>query len=531
MVAKRQTIRPFGLVANVRGMDEQRGVFFAQPDGARWIQNLHVGRQGEFTAHRQGCEDLTAELEGGATVTSLDVTRSVGSGGLGTSTLLCAVNGVMKRIHPESGVVLGDIAAGLPVGQGIWCQTFKGAVYMTSAGMAPLKWTGTGSSVAAGGFPIGPDLLEQPALVATFANRLVYARFEGFASHIALSDDLSPETFTLGVSDTDGLVAQVNPGDGEGITALKELYVPSDNDSYLVIFKENSIWALTGKTPLTSALIKLNGAVGALNQRCVVELGSDLVFIGSDKQVHSLTSATASGNIRLNPLGADAVKDVLADMNLSRRDKAWAVHLPTRREVWFGIPTGSSTVVDTILVYRYPTSDSELPVWTVRTGMDTTCAVVVDQGLLTGSSNGRVQRWFSASQYAGVGYEWRYRYPFFDFGAPGVTKRVLELFAWFVIRQDTAVTLQYTWRQSTRTMRRTLAKSVTIPSLGRYGTAVFGLEAYNPADDERLVKVKIPVLGNGEQLQLEAFGTTGALGPTFLGFTGLVAFGGYGREG
>ena len=187
--------------------------------------------------------------------------------------------------------------------------------------------------------------------------------------------------------------------------------------------------------------------------------------------------------------------------------------------------------MDTILVYRYPGNDTEAPVWTVRNGMDTTCAISLDQTLLTGSSGGFIQQWFSASQYAGIGYEWRYRYPFFDFGAPGVTKRVLELFAWFVMRQDTSVTIQYTWRQSARTYQKTLSKSVIIPSIGRYGTAVFGADTYNPADDERIVKIKIPVLGNGEQLQLEVFGTTGALGATFLGFTGLVDFGVYGREG
>ena len=287
-------------------MDEQSGVFFAQPNSARWIQNLHVGRQGEFTAHRQGCENLTAAIESGAKILSLDVTRNNSSG---DATLLCAINGTIKAVHPGSGSVLEEIATGLPFNQGISSQTFKGTVFMTSPSMAPLKWSGSGLAVAAGGLPIGTDLLQSPAIMATYANRLVYAQFENYPSHIALSDDLTPETFTLGTNDTDGLVAQINPGDGESITALREWYVPSDNDSYLVIFKENSIWALTGKTPLTSSLIKLNGAVGALNNRTVVELGADLVFIGSDKQIHSLTSTTASGNISLNPLGADSVRD------------------------------------------------------------------------------------------------------------------------------------------------------------------------------------------------------------------------------
>ncbi len=538
---KKKNIKPFGLFFNIEGISEKDGVFLIQPTAAEETINMHKDKVSNFSANEQGNENFTAELESGARIDSIGQYTDQS----GNDYFLTAVNGKLKNIQPGSGTVLGDIHTSLTAGKYVDFETFKGSLFAVEETISPQKWTGAGSSSAAGGLPIGTDNLDQPALVEKHNNRLVYGKFHNsaeFKSHIAVSNDLDAETFTLtpASTDTNGAVIQISPGDGQSLTALKSLYNPSLGETILVCFKDKSIYQVTGTTPSTFKVSLLNDNFGALNNRCVVKVGNDLIFLGvegadsgGDVNILSLSTASQSGTIQPKVLGSEKVRDTLKRFNFTQKDKSWVAYISGRKEVWFGVPLDSSTTVNRVIVLKLPDNPEDprdQPVYTLRKGMNASVAMMFNTDLYTGTTNGYVRKWFGASTYAGTGHEWKYKHPFFNFGTQFQNKRIDELFAWFLATEDFTLNFKSQWRGG----GNNITKSKSIPvvtgaSNAKYGTAVYGQSKY-ASSSNRLTKVKIPVIGNGEQLQLTVSGTTGTRGPTFLGYSGLVEYGSFSRS-
>lgn len=530
--AKKQ--KPFNFFQNFGGIDEDSGVFTIQPSAAELIQNLHVDKYGQFTSHDQGASDFGGAYESGNRIDSIHSYKT----DTGSDFIIIGTNDKFIRIDPTNGVSSGTINSSKTAAKPGDVQNFKGDAYLVEETMVPEVWTGTGSSTAVSGIPltVGSDVYDKPSLVETYANRLVYANFHGttkYPSHIAISDDLAPDTFTIGTNTTDAAVIQVNPGDGEELTALKTVYVPALDQNYLLCFKEDSVYAVSGTTPNPSGdlfqVIKINGSYGAVNNRSVVEVGADIYFIGN-KNIYSLATSTQSGNLQPNVLGNAMVAETLRDMNVTQKSKCWAVHLPFREEVWFGIPTGSATEVDKVLVYKYDSDNQKQPLWTVRTGMDITAAHVYEGTLYTGTSDSHLDTWFNHSQYDGTGYNWVYRYPYFDFGTANQYKRITDLDLYFKLRANQTVTVKTKWRMGGNDIQKSYSKTITVPSDTTWDNFNWDEASWASESGGTLKRIRIPVIGNGEQFQLEVSGTTASTGITFLGAKGIVEFGDFIRR-
>jgi len=529
-VASKRRIKPFGFFFNTKGLDEYTGTMFIQPDAAVQIENMHVDAIGQWSAYKQGYDNFTAQLESGARVDSLGWYTDAS----GTDYLLEAINGKIKNINTSTGAVTSEISTGFTGGNPVDFETFKGTLYAVEKSISPQKWAGSGSMSAASGWPVtsGSDSYDKPSLVEAYANRLTFANFNGatkYPSHIVISDNLAPETFTLGASATDGAVIQVNPGDGQNLVAMRNLYIPNQDTNVLILFKDRSVYSLSGTTPSTFVVTRISSKFGALNNRCVVQVGQDLLFLDV-YNINSLSTATESGTIQPKAIGSERVIDTLATLNLSAKDKAWAIHYPDRREVWFAIPTGSNTEPDTIIVYYYNQTDQgPVNMWSIRKGTTETCALLLNKTVFTGSSTGYIRKWFNSSKYGSTGISWIYKYPFFNFGTQYQNKRVLECYAWFLLIGSETITFKTEWRGGGNNIQKTISKTISITdgSGSVYGTvtppaAVFGTSVYGGS--AILKKIKIPVIGNGEQLQFTVTGTTGSTGPIFLGLSGLVEY-------
>lgn len=520
-----RSIKPFQFFTNFRGQDENTGEMLIQPGAARLIQNMHMDSLGQWSAYNQGYTALTAQLESGARINSLywfvDST--------GTDYLLASVGTKIKTVVVVGGAT-ADISSSFTTNQPVDFETFKGVVYAASAGLALQKWTGTGSMSAASGFPLinGSETYDKPSIVEKYANRLVTADFHGaalFPSHVVLSDDLAPETYTIGTSATNAVVFQVAPGDGQSVKAVKTFNLPFTNEQLLLIFKDRSIYSLSGNTPVTFALNLVNSNFGCLNNRCAVQVGNDVLFMDING-VYSITTANTSGTMQPKAIASEMILDTLATMNLTQKDKAFVVHLPGRREVWFHIPTGSSSEPDTVLVYHYNTDPQGNPVnaWSVRTGYSPTSAVIYNKTFYSGNSTGYVNQWFGSSNYNGTGYNYIYRYPFFNFGTQAQNKRVVECYIWLKLFGNESFTVTTEWRGGGNNTRRSVAVVPTLPSgIGVYGTGIYGTSIYGSSAGV-FKKVRVPVLGNGEQLQISISGTTSNNGPIILGVSGLVEY-------
>ena len=382
-------------------------------------------------------------------------------------------------------------------------------------------------------FSDGTNDYKEPKIVLPFKNRLLFMNFLNNTSHLAITDNLADSlTITTSLADTEGIITQVRPGDGQNIRAGRTLFIPSLNEEVAAIFKDESIFILTGNSPNTFALQKISDDFGCLNNNAVTQVGADLYFIDRNN-IYTLTGAFQSGTLQPKIIGSNMVRDTLKDLNDSQADKAWAVHLPDRQEVWFGIPTGSNPEVDTILVYRYPddpTDPQQFPVWTVRKDMDTTCALRIGKKLFSGSSDGYIHKWFGTSQYAGTGIDWQYKYPFFNFGSQFQLKRIHEFKAWFLLSQDQSITIKYRWRTSDNfKISKTVTKTVENTLEDEYGTGIYNTAVYSGGRGQ-LAYARIPVYGWGTQIQFDISGTTPGTGPIFLGITGELEYGSSNRR-
>lgn len=540
---KSQNTKPFAMFLNYEGIDTTKSDFIIQPSSALTILNMHKGSTGSFSAYQQGYTQLTGSLET-AQIDSLlqftDVNKN--------KYLLPVTNGKVTQVNSVSGLRGTDVCTTLVPGNMVSATTLKGSLYFTDNATQPQKWNGTGTSSDMGSFPVtnGVEVYNFPKMMTNYANRLVSANFNGvsssatpasFPSHLVISDLLAPDSVTLTPISTvtNGAVIQVAPGDGQDITALKTISLPNDNSSRLLIFKDFSVYLLSGDTPETFNIDLVNDSFGCLNPNCVIQVGSDLYF-ADENGINSLTTAVQSGTLQPKIQNEIKIRDTFQSINLNSKDKAWMTYHKTRNEVWFGIPTGSSTEVDTILVYALPNNDSETPLWSIRKGFPSPprCAIQYGKVFFTGDGAGQVHKWFISSNYNGTPYQYQYLYPYFDFGSIAQNKDITVLNAWFMVVGTETITIKQQWRGGGNSNLKTTVKSVSPKTLQAiYGTvsppaAIYGQSYYG--NGVQLVMVQIPTLGNGLQCQLSIEGTSGTTAPIFLGFNGLVRYGRYSQD-
>lgn len=520
--------RPFAYWVNNRGIDERSGLFSTPQGSASNIQNMHVSKNGEWSAYKQGYSALTAQMESGAKVTSLSTYRT----SLGVDYVISAVNGKIKTIGTATGSET-DIGTGFTVGNIVDMQTFDSLLFAADGGIEPKKWTGSGSMTTVSAIPVtvGSDTYSKPSIVEKFNDRLIYANFQGttkYPSHLVVSDVSAPDTITTTVGDNNGAALEVSPGDNQEIRAIRELYIPQTEESIALVFKDKSTYALRGYLQSELEVRLVNANVGALNNRCVVQLGNDLVFL-DENNIYSFTTALQSGTLQPKVIGSENIKETLAQINLTQRSKAHAVHITHRQEVWFFIPTGAASEPDKIIVYRYPVLPDELPVFSVRTNVDHTAAVVLNREFFTGSQDGYIHKWFNSATYNGTGIPWLYKYPSITFDNALVTKQVLDLFAWFIIYENETIFCESQWKGGGNNTTRSVSKNLNLTGGGStYDTAappaaVYDVSEYSAGFELRALK--IPILGNGQLLDLTFSGTTQGFGPIFLGISGLVDYG------
>jgi len=171
---------------------------------------------------------------------------------------------------------------------------------------------------------------------------------------IYYSNNLDPQTFT----DTD--IIKVNSGDGQKIVRLEPF-----REFELIVYKERSIYNVD-LTDITSISVKpITTAIGCVAPRTVVNIGNDHWFLSSVPfGIRSLVRSS------FDKILIDMVSQPVQDyfdgtgdtvINKTHIDKACAVLYDDKYII--AIPTGISTVNNTVLVYDFITKN-----WSVIDG-------------------------------------------------------------------------------------------------------------------------------------------------------------------
>lgn len=540
-----------GILPNVRvtnalkqnrgGMVQNRPEMFLAPTEAIRTENMHATEEGSWSADKAGFETVNESgtaYEGGKQVCG--AAWYVDS--VFADHLVIAINGKLKEINTTTGAASdADASAGYASNADVDFQQIGDLLLSVDGSIAtPRKYDGSsgGDSI---GWPIsdGTNTYTTPKYVEEHQGRAVYLNFQGgtngpWPSHFALSDQDNAESFTLpATTAAHCYVSEAGVGDGAQITGAKSIHVPLTNQSQLLIFKDRSTYLLKGSSAKSGdadlfVVVKVNGNYGAISNRCILQVGNDVLAF-NEFGITAFSGANTSGTIQPVAIGSDMVKAEIAKMNLTEKGKSWGVHLPDRREVWFGFPAGSSTEVNRFIVYKYPNpgDPTSTPKWSVRTDCGVfkpSCGVLVSKTFYVGFYTGIVGEMFASSLYGNSGIFWRYEYPAYDFGNEQQIKRVLQAIAHFKLRTSQMVDVKPTWKGGGNNDQdpQTLDVQTTLGG-ATYGTSIYGAAYYGSQEE---VRHPFDVLGDGLKLKFTFSGTTNGTGPEFQGVTLITESGG-----
>ena len=539
----RDNVRTLNLRRNLSGIVQNRDESSLTPDQAVDVVNMHSTEEGNWSSDRVGYSVLNASgtaYESGAVIDGMSWWQDPS----GSDHLMVAANGKLLEVNVSTGAATTrDASAAYTVGNPVDFLSMYDRVYTVDGSIAtPRYWDGSTAGDSAG-WPIsdGTNTYTTPKYVETFQGRGVFMNFGGgtdsvgsttWESHFALSDYGNPESFTLPAAPTDGFLAEVGVRDGQVITGGKTIHNPATNQENLIIFKNRSTYQVTGNSALIDdadafQVIRINGNYGAINNRCIVEVGSDVLAFNRFG-ITSFTGSTNSGNIQPNPINSDLVKDTIATLNTTAEDQCWAIHLPQRREVWFFMPTGSSTQCDTALVFKYPSpGTNETPKWSRRTaaGGYFLCSIgtQINSTFYIGTYTGFVGVMFNSSMYAGVqGIPWRYEYPYLALGNEKQVKRIVSADSFWRIRTEQGITIETKWQYGGNNNNSVVTKYIGNLGAGVYNTSLYGVGVYTETAE---VKLPYTVNGNGCLVKTVLSGTTNDSGPEFLGINLVTMIG------
>tara|TARA_R110000803_G_scaffold210440_2_gene282271 strand:+ start:35758 stop:37488 length:1731 start_codon:yes stop_codon:yes gene_type:complete len=206
---------------------------------------------------------------------------------------------------------------------------FEGKDLLMSDGVGelPILWDPATTSAAVWD-PAEPDL----SLGVVYNNRVFAAGDPLRPSRLYYSDLNDPAA---------GYAANfisIDPYGGSKITALKQYR------GRLMIFKEDKIYVLSGRTPGTFALDIFTTEVGAANQKAVVDMGNDIAFVDNDGQIRTLATTEQFGDFK-NALVTTPIQTWISD-NLYRSNlhRATLYADTANNRVWMNLPTGPNAL-------------------------------------------------------------------------------------------------------------------------------------------------------------------------------------------
>ena len=216
-------------------------------------------------------------------------------------------------------------------------------------GFDPTAWHDGSTFTKAGDYPSSPPTATTGAWLRNYL-------FLGGATTendwIYISDNLSPKTFT----DADDVI-KINTGDGQKIQKLEPY-----RENELIVYKERSIFVLdiTGDPPSTCTtncwtVQPLSTVIGTIAPRSVVSLGNDQWFLSSEPIAIRSLARTSFDKILVNMV-SQPIQDIFDGngslaINENQISKAAAILFDNK--YFLAIPTGSSTVNNTVLVFDF----------------------------------------------------------------------------------------------------------------------------------------------------------------------------------
>jgi hypothetical protein len=260
---------------------------------------------------------------------------------------------------------------------------FNDTMVITAPGDIPKKWYGTLTATENIGTGTDPDdwRPNTAAYCETYDYRLWFGNITD--ANGGVTDSVKPNRLRyssdLGTVAFEGADAypplQYFDMDDSAITGLAVVA------SRLMVFCPNKIYAISGQSDTTRISyyrIPISDGVGCPSNRSIVNVDNMLYFMGRDGHFYK----TDGYNVQRI---SDKINGTIAGLNKAQLGRVCATYYPKMGQIWWSVPTGSSTYNDNIIIY-YP----KLNAWSVYDGINagsiTTRKVSGDYKLYTGDS-------------------------------------------------------------------------------------------------------------------------------------------------
>lgn len=243
---------------------------------------------------------------------------------------------------------------------------------------APYKWTSSGNAAALGGSP--PN-----AKIITYHKNMAFAAGNSSNPSTLYFSDLGDiENWTTGLSGN----FNIETNDGTSIRAL----IPGFDALY--IFKDKSIWRLSGDDKDNFVLQRMIPDLGTLSNQSVARLGSDIIFVSDQGDIFIYDGSIGVKNI------SSKIEATIDAANFARFQ--YAKGIVFQDDYYSAISSSAATEHDTVLLF-----DTFSTSWTKFVGMAPNCWDVADDGsgqdiLVFGDYGGFVYEYPSGTDDAGT---------------------------------------------------------------------------------------------------------------------------------
>jgi hypothetical protein len=185
-------------------------------------------------------------------------------------------------------------------------------------------------------------------------NRLVVSNLsEGgyaYTGRIRWTEMGNPENWTIDLTGKSGRFDLMNYT--SGVEAFENVKAQLSIDHKVYFFVDKNIWASDFSQAIRQFLIVAKDTE-LLSSRAACHRKGIIYYIGKD-DIYRFTGGQPE------PIGASIRDDLFDNINQSALSAVFSFSPHGTKEIWFCVPTGSSTVADTSFVYNY-----ELDNWTI----------------------------------------------------------------------------------------------------------------------------------------------------------------------
>jgi len=257
---------------------------------------------------------------------------TITSGGTGYTSATAIVTG--PQWGGQFPTLITQVAGGVVTG----VTVVEGGSGYSAAPTVTIVGNGSGATATATVSPPPQNL----RLLVNIENRLFGVGAGDTRNTLYASDILDPAVWDL----TNSIV--VNGDDGDQITAIVPYY-----NNRIIVFKKRRVFQVDIPSDATTAadwvVSIISNNTGCVATGTAVQVSSDILFL-SDNGIRSLVRSVADDFSSVGLPISEVVKDVIQSINTDSIRISTAIYYDNR--YFLAVPTGSSNVNDTLIVYN-----------------------------------------------------------------------------------------------------------------------------------------------------------------------------------